>query len=176
MGIMETKWILAALRARRDLTRLGESELAHLSLVSVVGAQQPQPDSVAMRGWAVRRLLLAALEQLRPDPGPEDGADPRWFRYLILQRQYVMGDPVDLVRVALGRTPDGLPLRTYHRYRERALEELGQILLDWELQWRRVLAAGSDATYVPDTSQGRDSPASVLAPASLAWLVALQVR
>ena len=141
---MDAKSVALSLRARRDLQRLGETPLADLTIVAARQRLRRHPATLAGRGLALRQVLLAAIDALKPAATPPDPTAPAWYAYLIVTRQYVAGEPVEIVREALSESPDGLPLRTYHRYRQRALDELSQILLEWELEASSGVGGGSD--------------------------------
>ncbi len=141
---MDAKSVVRSLRARRDLERLGETPLADLTIVATRQRLRRHPATSAGRGLALRQVLLAAIDALKPATTEPDPTAPAWYAYLIVTRQYVAGEPVEIVRQALSDSPDGLPLRTYHRYRGRALDELGHILMEWELE------ASSGAGFVSD--------------------------
>lgn len=110
------------LRRWRDPEFLGQTALAQLTQVEQIRQQRKFAPTVLGSGRAVQQLLLNLINQLRPALGEPDPNHEAWFAYLIVHGQYVEGRSIEVMRAQLG--PRELPVRTYHHYRERALEQL----------------------------------------------------
>lgn len=64
----------------------GCSEVAQLPVVQWELQRSCGPVTRLTRGLVVRRLLLPALDTLRPERGESDPRDFRWFAYLVSDR------------------------------------------------------------------------------------------
>ena len=80
------------------------------------------------RGTALRELLRAGIESLRPDEGELRWGEKRWRPYLILSEQYLHNRKPDYLADALG-----LVRGTFHQEQARALELLGSWLGERQL-------------------------------------------
>ncbi len=86
-----TKWdtlsrrtVASALRAWRDLPKLGEHPLARLDVVAYYHQLAGYRDGTGGYGLALRQVLRDTIELLRPERGQPNYDDRRWFPYLII--------------------------------------------------------------------------------------------
>jgi hypothetical protein len=125
------------LRKLDDFAFLGEHALSSLAVVaSGVGERLGAVNSPVERGKALRSLLLAAIETLRPEGSepPRHAVAPRvWQPYIALVDPYVRNT---LTREAWLRLD--VSEKTFHRIRGRAIAAVARTLYAQE---QRVLAA-----------------------------------
>ena len=141
--------VASALRAWRDLPKLGEHPLARLDIVAYDHRLAGYRDGTNGYGLALRHVLRETIELLRPGRGQPDYDDRRWFPYLILLEQDVNGRSRTALMGLLG--PAGLPERTYDHYRAEAIDTLTNLLREKELEASRQpieAAAPSRAAHV----------------------------
>jgi WD40 repeat protein len=149
------KSVAAALRAWRDLTKLGAHPLARMDIVRWQHRLAGYRDGAGGFGLALQRVLRDTIEQLRPENGEPDFQSRDWFAYLILTEQDVKGRRRDALMDLLGE--NGLPERTYDYYRAQALDRLVNLLREKELEASAaqpvvVPAAREDWGEAPDVS------------------------
>ncbi len=141
-------------RAFKDwdsLKALGEHPLVNLAIVRARRREAGYTDTPAGRGLAVREILQAALDTLRPGDGPPDPQQKSWRRYVIMEEQFLHGRGPGWVAEQLY-----ISRGTYYTEQKRALEILADILHEWEEDHRRADVADIDraertrvATQVP---------------------------
>lgn len=127
--------LIHALRDYRDLRRLAQSSLTELGIVqdALQALNRSQPEHTT-RGWALRAVLSAALDSLKPESSEPNPKDVRWYSFIILHEQYINHQLVDVARQQLDPKGRGVSLRTYHRYRISALDRVVDELRTRELE------------------------------------------
>lgn len=129
LSVIERRRVVnGALRlvAARRWQALGEHALAQLPEVAPRREAAAYPDTPTGRGQALRDLLAAATEGLRPDAGAEpDPGDRRWRPYLILRRCFFEGRARNAVADSLF-----IERGTYDHEQLRALNELAARLAE----------------------------------------------
>lgn len=160
-----TKWdalsrrsVGAALRAWRDLPKLGQHPLARLDIVEHYHQQANYRDGTGGYGLALQKVLRDTIELLRPAPGQPRYDDRRWFPYLILFEQDVKGHSRLALMAELGE--NGLPERTYDNYRAEALDRLVNLLRERELEFSRQ-PIGPAAARQFDHVEWGDAPQTI---------------
>jgi hypothetical protein len=135
---LNEKTIRQLLRNWHSLTTLGEHPLAHWGIVEAQRQAIGHSPTAAGRGLALREVLQAALENLKPDDGPPSPTENRWRSYLVLSEQYVQGrDPAWMQEHLL------ISKSTYYSAQKRALEMMADVLRVWEEEHRyRTAGAG----------------------------------
>jgi hypothetical protein len=121
-----------ALRHINDYPYLGEHALSKLRVVERVMQQRADatPSSFVDRGKAVSQVVLAMLDELKPEGAPPKGnqvAPREWHLYLILYDSYVLDEPNREVMSKL-YISEG----TFNRTRRRALRALAKTLAEYE--------------------------------------------
>ena len=124
-----------ALKRFHNAGTLGEHALAQLNWVD--GRAQTS-ETPLERGTALRELLRAGIESLRPDESEPRWGEKRWRPYLILSEQYLHSRKPDYLADALG-----LVRGTFHQEQARALELLGSWLGERQLMRERDQARQS---------------------------------
>ncbi len=114
--------VRALLKLWQESGKLGEHALAQTGLVAQLRAANNYADSTTGRGVALRDLLRASMESLRPE-GEADYGDKRWRPFLILTEQYVNGRKPEYLAELFG-----LVRGSFHQEQARALELLGDKL------------------------------------------------
>ncbi len=116
--------IRALLKLWHDSSRLGAHVLAQTAVVARLRASAGHADSEAGRGVALRDLLRACIDSLKPSsPVAPDYGDKRWRPYLILTEQYANGRKPEYLAEQFG-----LVRGSFHQEQARALELLGSRL------------------------------------------------
>ena len=121
-----------ALRHINDYPYLGEHALAKLRVVDRAMNQRAtdSPATFVERGKAVSQILLAMLDELKPESAPPKSSQvaPReWHLYLVLHDSYVLDVPNRDVMSKL-YISEG----TFNRTRRRALRALAKALAEYE--------------------------------------------
>ncbi len=121
-----------ALRHINDYPYLGEHDLAKLRVVERVMYERSDasPASFVDRGKAVSQVVLAMLDELKPEGAPPKAnqvAPREWHLYLILHDSYVLDEPNRDVMSKL-YISEG----TFNRTRRRALRALAKALAEYE--------------------------------------------
>jgi hypothetical protein len=128
---LNEKAIRQLLRNWHSLTTLGEHPLACWGVVEVRRQAIGHSPTAAGRGLALRAVLRAALENLKPDDGPPSPTEKRWRSYLVLSEQYVQGrDPAWVQEQLL------ISKSAYYSAQKRALEMMADTLRVWEEEHR----------------------------------------
>lgn len=129
LSISERRRVVnSALRliAARRWPALGEHILVQLPEVGRQREQAGHPDTPSGTGQAVRDVITAAIEGLRPDAThAPDPADRRWRSYLILRQCFIEGRPRNIVADALF-----IERGTYDHEQMRAINELAARLAE----------------------------------------------
>jgi hypothetical protein len=117
-----------ALRHLYDFPYLGEHRLAQLHVVeSHLDVQEGGLVTHLDRGQALQKLLISAIDKLRP-PGPEPSRPAReWHQYIILHDAYVLGE---LNRDIMAKLYIGEG--TFNRARRRAIRGVARALGEME--------------------------------------------
>jgi WD40 repeat protein len=179
-----TKWdsltrrsVASALRAWRDLEKLGQHPLAQLNLVARKHRAEGYRDGAGGYGLALRHILRETIEELRPSASEPDINDKRWLPYLILREQDIHGRSRTALIDQLG--PGGLPTRTYDHYRSQAIHWLVNRLREKELELSKGAAlmartSREDWGKAPDVSAfvGRQPELAALED----WIVQARCR
>lgn len=130
------------LRKLDDFAFLGEHPLSDLAIVRAeLSTSAGAAVSPAERGKALRKLLLAAIETLRPDgnePARHTVTPRAWQPYIALVDPYVRNT---LTREAWLRLD--VSEKTFHRIRGRAISAVAKTLAAQEQRAAAELAAGS---------------------------------
>src|SRR5207302_2056237 len=109
-----------------SLTRLVRDALEHLNNRPRLGAHALAaalgPEGRPLTGEQLRRLLLDAIEQLRP-VGPSSRSDGEWRQYRQLVLRHAEGQSRDQAARAIG-----VSARQASRDHERAVEALASVL------------------------------------------------
>lgn len=121
-----------ALRHISDYPYLGEHALSKLRVVERVVQQRGDATSSSFvdRGKAVSQVVLAMLDELKPEGAPPKAnqvAPREWHLFLILHDSYVLEDPNREVMSKL-YISEG----TFNRTRRRALRALAKALAEYE--------------------------------------------
>jgi tetratricopeptide (TPR) repeat protein len=122
-------------RAFKDwgsLKALGSHPLSSLEIVKARHQLAGYTQTPAGRGLALREVLQAALEALKPTDGLPEPQQKDWRPYIILDEQYCHGRSPEWV-AAQFHVSKG----TYYTEQQRALESLADILRTWEEQQHR---------------------------------------
>ncbi len=154
--MIDHKTVRRALKDWDLLSRLGENPLAGLSIVQDRLGQNGYSPSAAGRGLALREQIQAAIEQLKPEEGPQDSLEKRWRPYLIVTEQYLSGRSPEFVQEKLH-----VSRGTYFEEQNRAIEMLADLLIRREEQ-RQGQKKTNGADLHP--AAGRDAPPPFLAP------------
>ena len=112
-----------ALKAWHHAGQLGEHELAGLALVEARRIQSGYDASPTGYGLALRDVLRAALDTLRPDTNQPDLVDKRSRAWLILTDRYVHGRTPDYIADSLS-----MARSTYDHAQNAAIEALADVL------------------------------------------------
>jgi tetratricopeptide (TPR) repeat protein len=124
---LNEKTIRQLLRDWNSLKTLGTRPLASWGIVEARHQAAGYSPTAAGRGLALREVLQAALETLKPDSGPPDPEENRWRPYLVLFEQYVQGRSPSWVQEQLF-----LSKGAYYDAQKRALEMVADVLWAWE--------------------------------------------
>jgi len=126
-----------ALRHLYDYSYLGEQALAQLRAVeSHLDVQEGGLVTHLDRGRALQKLLIAAVDKLRP-PGPQPPRPAReWHQYIILHDAYVLGE---LNRDIMAKLYIGEG--TFNRARRRAIRGVARAVAEMERQTQREVDA-----------------------------------
>lgn len=135
---------------------LGQHPLASLGIVEARRKAAGHPDTLLGHGAALRAVLRAAIDGLRPASGPPDFHDDRWRAYLILTEQYVGGQAPGCVAEQLG-----IVQSTYHHAQARALDTVVAMLREQE----ESLAAATQVAAPTPTLDAAPLQLAVLAVA-----------
>jgi tetratricopeptide (TPR) repeat protein len=125
--LFSRKLIRSALRAWDSSQELGEHPLVHLAIVKTRRRLAGYADTPTGRGVALRDVLRDAIEKLRPDEGDPDYLDKRWRPYIIITGQYIDSRKPGYLTEQLG-----IARSTYDHEQATALENLADILQQWE--------------------------------------------
>jgi tetratricopeptide (TPR) repeat protein len=125
--ILDEKALRRAFKDWDSLKTLGEHSLVNLAIVQARHREAGYTDTPAGRGLAVREVLQAALDTLKPDSGPPDPQQKSWRRYIIMEEQFLHGRGPEWVAEQLYVSKG-----TYYSEQKRALEVLADILHEWE--------------------------------------------
>lgn len=152
--------IRALLKLWQHAGKLGAHELAQTLLVNEQRAAAGYADSVSGRGLALRDVLRACIDALKPpqehDP---DYGDKRWRPYLILTEQYINGRKPEYLAEQFG-----LVRGSFHQEQARALELLGDVLRT-RVEARADSAALADADAAAVSVQPPPARKPFLTPA-----------
>ncbi len=110
-----------------SLKALGEHPLADLAIVKARHRAAGYTNTSAGRGLALREILQAALDALKPENGSPDLQQKSWRRYFIVAEQYLHGRSPEWVMEQLHVSKG-----TYYSEQKRALEMLADILQEQE--------------------------------------------
>jgi tetratricopeptide (TPR) repeat protein len=140
--------IRQALKAYHDSPELGKHPLSSLKIVEERHRSAGRADTPIEYGQSLRRVLRAAIEELRPETGDPDLSSKRWRPYIILKREYIVRDDPEYVAMQL-LLPDGnsISFRTYQVERAKAIDQLATILWEWEEGLRTI--ASTEPGSVP---------------------------
>ncbi len=130
--MLDQKALRRVFRDWDSLKALGENALVDLPIVRArhqAAGYSPTPPGY---GLALREAFQAALEDLRPEPGPPNYLEKRWRPYIILTEQYLHGRNPDWVMDQLHVSKG-----TYYGEQERALEMLAGALQRQETESAR---------------------------------------
>jgi hypothetical protein len=136
---LSRKSLRRALRAWDSVGALGAHPLTVLGMVEARHQIAGYSDTPAGRGLALREVLRAALEAIRPADEMPDPAKKHWRPYIILTEQYLRGRTPNWVASELS-----ISERTYYEEQERALQALADILHQWEEKSQVALSSGSE--------------------------------
>jgi tetratricopeptide (TPR) repeat protein len=136
---LNNKTIRQLLRNWRSLTTLGAHPLAYWRTVEARRETADYSPTAAGRGLALREVLQAALETLKPDSGPPRPAESGWRPYLALFEQYVQDRGPAWVQEQLC-----LSKSAYYSTQKRALEMMSDVLRAWEEEHQRQAAGSTD--------------------------------
>src|SRR5512145_712949 len=81
--------IRRALRAWDSTRELGEQPLVNLRVIASQRRSAGYSETAAGWGLALREVLQATIQALKPASGEFDLADKRWRPYFILNEQYI---------------------------------------------------------------------------------------
>jgi tetratricopeptide (TPR) repeat protein len=135
-GRVTRETLRQALKGWDSSKRLGTHPLAGTTLVKAQLTSAGYADTDAGRGLALRTVLQAAMDALKPGSGSPDPNDRSWRPYVILSEQYLRGRSPDWVRAQLH-----ISKTTYYSEQRRALDLLADILQRWEEEERAQDAA-----------------------------------
>jgi tetratricopeptide (TPR) repeat protein len=110
-----------------SLKALSEDPLADLALIRQRRRTAGNPFSSLSAGMALREVIQAGLEALKPDGGSPDLREKRWRQFVILTEQYIHGRNPDWVIEQLHVSKG-----TYYGEQTRALQRLAEVLQRWE--------------------------------------------
>jgi tetratricopeptide (TPR) repeat protein len=125
-----------ALKSWDSSKRLGIHPLVDTTLVKVQLENAGYADTDAGRGLALRTVLQAAVDALKPGSGSPDPKGRSWRPYVILSEQYLHGRSPKWVRVQMH-----ISKTTYYSEQRRALDLLADVLQRWEEEHRAEDAA-----------------------------------
>jgi WD40 repeat protein len=134
--LLSREAIRRALRTWHSVKTIGEYPLADLEFVEARRKAAGYGDTPSGRGLALREILNAAIDTLRPDDGEPNLQQKCWRPYIILKEQYVHGHKPEWVAAQLY-----VSRRTYYDEQRRALERVADVLLQWDEQHRDQDAA-----------------------------------
>lgn len=144
-----------ALKAWHSASQLGQHELATLAIVDARRIEAGYDASPTSYGLALREVLRAAIDSLRPDGDP-DLLDKRWRAYTILNERYIQGRAPDFIADTIG-----IARSTYDHTQNAALEALADELRQREQSSERPSAARAPFLAPPRPPHaliGRDQP------------------
>lgn len=127
--MLDQKALRRVFRDWDSLKALGENSLADLPIVRARHQAAGYSSTPPGYGLALREAFQAALENIKPEPGPPNYLEKRWRPYIILTEQYLHGRNPDWVMAQLHVSKG-----TYYGEQERALEMLGSALQRQEVQ------------------------------------------
>jgi hypothetical protein len=131
------RWVEDGLRHLYDYSYLGDHEMARLQVVQRrLTKQSSQSRTHLDKGRAVKDLLLAALDKLRPEGKMPVPPTKDWHSYIILHDAYVRDQ---LTRDIMSRLY--ISEATFHRTRRRAIRSVAKALLEMEQETQRVTAS-----------------------------------
>ena len=123
---LSEKAIRQLFRDWTSLKALAHHPLAHLDIVNKRHRVAGYTDTATGRGLALREVLQAALDSLKPNAGPPEPEQKSWRPYIILDEQYVHGRNPDWVMEQLH-----ISKGTYYTDQKRALALLADVLHKW---------------------------------------------
>jgi tetratricopeptide (TPR) repeat protein len=153
-GRITRETLRQALKGWDSSRRLGTHPLVDTTLVRARLKSAGYADTEAGRGLALRTVLQAGVDALRPGSGSPDPKERAWRPYVILSEQYLHGRSPDWVRAQLH-----ISKTTYYSEQRRALDLLADVLQRWEEEER-----AQDAAVAHDAGLAPASPIPFLAP------------
>ncbi|MFN8475244.1 MAG: kelch repeat-containing protein [Anaerolineae bacterium] len=150
--MVNRKSVRSALQAWKRTDTLGQHPLANLCIVEERRVAAGYADTPIGRGTALRDVLRKAIDSLRPNSGQPDYRDDRWRLFIIINEQYVEGQPSGYVAGELS-----IALSTYHHTQAEALDVLAAVLREEE---ERASHNGQTAHYstLPSETAPLDGP------------------
>lgn len=115
------------LRSWDHTEELGQHPLTDLQIVEIRRIKSGYQRSDTGYGLALREVLREAIGQFRPAGDLEDPTARIWRHYLILNREFIDGRSPNYLAEKLG-----IARSTYNKAQGAALDELADILIEWE--------------------------------------------
>jgi tetratricopeptide (TPR) repeat protein len=153
MGLFERQVVRSALRGFHDTDKLAQHPLTALKIAGGTGLVSDSSLGKTERANRLRAVLREAVESLRPDEGQPIPYDKRWRPYLILQMEYIRGEPPEQVgsEMSIARSQ-------FHAEQAKALDRVADILSERE--------AGLDTSDRPISTDAGATVAGAIPPFS----------
>ncbi len=143
------KSVRGALKRLRDAAQLGAHPLAALDVVEARRAKSGYEANDLGRGLALRDLLHAAVETLKPQTGAIKPEEKRWRPYFIAQEAYVAGRSRLDLQAEMGIEPS-----TYSHEEAALMDRLASTLREWEMAARAAPEQPASPVAGPRTDWG----------------------
>ncbi len=139
-GLLDSKSVRVALRAWDSTKHLNTHPLTELKMVQARQQATGYSETLAGKGSALREVLRAAIEALRPNHGSPNSEEKSWRAYIILTKQFLRGRTPDCIATELN-----ISRRTFYDEQEQAIEKLVEVLCQWETLARLEQVAITDS-------------------------------
>jgi tetratricopeptide (TPR) repeat protein len=135
------KSIRTALRAWNLTKELSVHPLTELKAVKAWQRAAGYSETPIGRGLALREILRAAIETLRPNHELPNRDEKHWWAYIILTEQFFHRRTPDFIATDLN-----ISRRTFYSEQEQAVEKVIEVLCHWETR------AQFEPVAIPDSS------------------------
>lgn len=145
---IDSTQIRQVLKLWDSAAQLGQHPLAQLDCVAHKLAKQTQGITEIGRGMALKEVLHAAIQTLRPNDGSPQTQQKAWYAYLIITERYYFGRLPEWIMVHLS-----ISSRSFYREMKTGTEAIASFLRHAEHQ------AEMQATHLPSPLTNLSQPA-----------------
>ncbi|MGB0386290.1 MAG: NB-ARC domain-containing protein [Ardenticatenaceae bacterium] len=125
--LINRKSVHRALKAWKDLNKVGQPPLAQLKIVASQRKAAAYADTPLGHGQALREVLKEAIETLKPSETKPENLTKRWRPYFLLTERFIDGRSPGYIQgyLAIGQG-------TYYIEQRRGLDRVADTLRVWE--------------------------------------------